>query len=263
MGDELSQGAGGGGGEVNGQATPAASSSGLVMAGVLAKLLGVTVQTVYNYRDAGMKPDGVNGAGHAVWDAEKAREWVKGYRPATGKGGRRPGAGRKKKSDRATERQSDSEGAAERKSESETAAGPAVALSHDRTAALPPATPGRVDVSSVEAVLRSVGDLELRPLDVKNAGELLGVATARLELDQSLGRVVDAAEAFSAWGRALATVRRQLDGLPGRIVEAAVSLGLAPDKGVEMRERVEAEVRRVKGMLAADPFEKKKTTAAA
>lgn len=76
------------------------AGSGLLTARQLAKKLGISDQTVYNYADgtpAGMPRHIDPATGGFVYDADECAAWITTHKPQDGKGGRRRGSGRKTK----------------------------------------------------------------------------------------------------------------------------------------------------------------------
>ena len=216
--------------------------------GQLAAALGVTSQSVRNWMSLGMKPTSRDARGWPLFDLEAARRWRSAFRPLTGHGGTRPGAGRRPAAAQ------DPLGAMRRASQAEPA---------------DPAQLAAMSPGDLQAFLLDPTHRALPLLAGRAAKEQFLAARAAAEAAKIRGDLIPREEAEAAWGEALSLISRNIDALPGRaaprLVHAAVRLlsTIATDGGgqADAARRLQAEllailreeIETVRGAIVADP----------
>lgn len=211
-----------------------------VRGSVLAARLGCSDQTVLNYVKAGMPVAGKD-VGGRLFDETECRAWIAKNKPgfdgATGRGGKRAGAGRKSEAGRDDESRV-----------VEVDAKSCVALFGDeakRRAILADLRAG-MDVLELVAV-HAVG-----PTLARSICEMYAAQKAFLDVEERMKKLIPVEEVEAATRDVLSKV----DGVLGGI-GATVAGGLAAEMGLEargqdlVRTRVEAAVERAREMLRA------------
>lgn len=203
--------------------------SGLLTVTALARALGVTDQTVYNYEGRGMAPVGTDPKGNKLWDPAAARAWVEKNGPSKVRGGKRRGAGTKSKSQRVEE-----------KPIVEVGLQNSLALvfeeAEKRLVAMGVPPEVAKNAGEVQALIGAVksGELTLSQIEVVKQGfsavkELLAVRKAE-------GELVSRSEVKSEVGQHLTVIRRTLESLPGRAAaELVAELKLPADSIGEVK----------------------------
>lgn len=219
-------------------------------------MLGVTPQTVLNYKNAGMPSAGTDTAGAFLWDPERAKGWIKANRPYSHVGGKRPRAGRPPKWRTAG-----------------LPGPPGIDFAESglaRAAVAPPAEPAP-DPAAVRELeeawrqyyrgmaddkqLRMVAGVPLnRPATPAEGKHLETMAAAHENHRRSArarGELVDAEEVRVATAETLARLCTRLDSLAGRATARAMGEGrIAADREPMVRAGIQAEIDRIRAEFA-------------
>jgi len=197
-----------------------------VVAGKVADALGVTRQTIANWRAEGC-PSTLDTRGMRVYDLEAVRAWAKEHKGYGGRGGKRSGAGRPRGSTR-------------------TADVKPPLFAEAEQAAVMANTP--LTAENIEAKLASG---TATPAQVKMLKDMLGAMQTKREMDVTTGELVSAVSVKNMWSKTLSELRRELDGLPGKIVQVLqVSLKLDDGQAKAARAAAVSEVNRLLATLA-------------
>jgi len=230
----------------------------------LAERIGVTAQTIRNWAARGMPTAGTDGRGGLRFEEARARAWARANLGPNSHGGRRPGAGRKRRRsawrddlglERAELRQSD---------RARRAAQARERLERLREEAAAGATP-EADALELATDLCRLTDADLRllahlapeltglsPAGMGRLDKLLAAQKRLMELDRERGRLIAADEAARAWAEALRPVRERLDDLPERLADQlARELDLGHDRRRVAAEAAERCLREVRDALAS------------
>jgi len=223
-----------------------------VTAASLAQRWGVTRQTVHNYRhDRGLPVRRVTSGGMVYFSLREAERWRAEHMPdlvpgradpsaraagaglvTNGRGGRRPGAGRKP---------------------ADPGAGTGLladAAEDDKTT---PAEDVRALLGSIHGpddVLRLLREGRMTRSLAQTVLEAWKAIELQTRLQRERGELVSAAAAEQEWTRALQQIRGELDNLPGTAAQRLLAAGLLrPDQEAAARATLEAEIDRVVGVL--------------
>jgi len=173
------------------------SETVLYTAPELARKLGVTDQTVYNWRDAGLAcivRDGVQ-----RYELAAAQKWQRENSSELGRGGKRANAGAKKAK------------VTELGRKLVTAA---VLSDVPGSIEAQPEKTAPVSIGSV-ADLMSQGDRAgLSPAQAKGLKETYGAAALKLEIEKELGTLVIADEVEDEWAAFMKVIRTRIEGMP-------------------------------------------------
>ncbi len=190
--------------------------SNLLGVSALAKVLGVTDQTVYNYRDRGMTPRETGPGGEQLWSPAEARQWIEKHGPSKVRGGKRGGAGAKSKKER-IERAEQAAGQTQR------TLGQIFDDAEKRLLDMGMPADVAKQAGEVQALMDAVkageltlGQLEVVEKGIKTVGELLKVRKAE-------GELVSREEMKIATGQHLTVIRRTLESVPGRVAPEIVA----------------------------------------
>ena len=221
----------------------------------LAELLGVSDQTIYNWRGDGMpsvRRDGVD-----MFDIAACRTWASANKGETFKGGKRPGAGRKPR----------------------VKSAPAAAAEMVRT--VHPVEPVQtfkgaggggdedgdsmpINASSVEELLELAARGELSAAQARRMKDTLGAAGLKLEIEQELGELVKVEDVELEWGSHMRSMRVRLDSMAARITqELRQALELTQEQCGTVRGIVQVEVDRALEALSGSAAIPEKEEAAA
>lgn len=219
-------------------------------------MLGVTPQTVLNYKNAGMPASGTDTSGAFLWDPERAKGWIKSNRPYTHIGGKRPRAGRPPKWRTAG-----------------LPGPPGIDFADSglaRAATAPPAEPAPdpAMVRDLEEAWRQyyrgmADDKQLRlvagvplnrpatPAEGKHLETMAAAHENHRKSAKARGELVDAEEARTAMAQTLARFCIRLDALAGRASARAMAEGrIAGDREPLVRAGIQVEIDRIKAEFA-------------
>lgn len=171
----------------------------LLSAPELARKLGVTDQTVYNWRDAGLAcivRDGVQ-----RYELAAARKWQADNSSELGRGGKRANAGAKKAK------------VTELGRKLVTAA---VLADCSGGIEAQPARSGDspVSIDSVQDLMSQGDRAGLSPAQAKGLKETYGAAALKLEIEKELGTLVAADEVEESWAAFMKVIRTRIEGMP-------------------------------------------------
>lgn len=216
------------------------SDDGLLSVKPLADALGISDETVYNWAARGMAhvKEGVNG--EKLWDLAACRIWKEEHGPSQLKGGKRRGAGRKKKAEEAAA------------SERVALTGLAAIFADKERELIAQGVPIEIakGAGDVQALMDAVKDGRLRLSDIETMIAGLRAAAVLTDLKKKTGELVSMTEAESEFGQYLTYARVTLDNLPGRAApEIAAAFQLPAESVPKVREILAGQVGIVKKQL--------------
>lgn len=195
---------------------------GPALAAAVGRRLGVTGQTIRNWRKRGCPAAGTDDAGRDLFDVEAVRAWQK-RNMTGGRGGRRPGAGRRLRNPHAGPTSPLERHAAENASQVEREK---ARIARARAELLE----GRLGADTLILLASTPEDLGgASKAEIERLCLAVKAQKEQLELDKARGALVSAAETKAEWGSFLAALATRLDGLPARLC-AALS-GVADEAG--------------------------------
>lgn len=190
--------------------------SHLLGVAALAKALGVTDQTVYNYEARGMAPVGTSPDGGKLWDPALAKAWIDSNGPSRVKGGKRRGAGAKPKEEKQRRMEERSESTqrdlrqifddAERRMLERGVPAEIAKQAGEVQALLDAVKSGEMNIHQVELLEKTI----------KTVGELLKVRKAE-------GELVSKSEMKIEFGQHLTVIRRTLESVPSRVAPEIIA----------------------------------------
>lgn len=208
----------------------------IVRTAELAAILGVTSQTVLNYKDRGMPgrldPDGPAGKRAFLFDVEKCRRWVLNNRPRNGVGGRRPGAGAKPgwKTARGNGKLppgvlpgGDSAASPLALAAAAVAEEPA---NPEMDAALGRLMEGAASGADMRLLSGLAGNRPLSRADTEHIEQLSTTNERNRKAAEARGSLVPAADVALEWGETLKRVRSRLETLASRVTEKVMAAGM-------------------------------------
>lgn len=216
------------------------TDDGLCTVSQLAKRLNCSDQTVYNLESMGMKPVKTSADGAKLWDPAAAAEFREKHAPEMRHGGKREGAGRKKKDP-------DEAGGAE-----------TMTAMFDRAVAIRDAVgSGPIDLESAygEQILERAMKGDVPRAEVITLKEAVEIRTALLEYRRREGSMVDAEAVRTAVGQHLRTVRTAVEGLAARVApELVAEFKLPTTEQARVKRFLAEQVRYIMRQIAAVPI---------
>jgi phage terminase Nu1 subunit (DNA packaging protein) len=205
------------------------SSLGLSLA------LDVTRMAVSKWVADGMPIAGRTEKGHPRFDVDACRAWRLAWKPGRdGRGGKRPGSGRKSIAD-----------LAEAENESPVVPNTIAAAVQD----------GSLSLESADAILRNWTEGRIAPSVAKTLIDTFSAALSRLKLDTELGKLVQKDVVRTEFGEHLRSVRVNLEGLPSMAQDRVRDvLKLTDAHAALVRFELEKIVRAVMRTIAEQPF---------
>ena len=211
---------------------------GGVTAQELARGLGVSDQTVYNRVRDGMPVLGVGPDGERRFDLEACRAWCQMHVRGAGRGGKRPGAGRKSEAEKREAARADGG--------PETTEAAAVIGDKARLRAI------HADLVQGMGVMDLVRVHGITAPLAKTLTDTYTAALKGLELETETRKLLKVEDARTAWLETLAFVDGVLQNLPGQVAaEVAAMLKLDALAQESVRVKVHAEVERARKQLRA------------